>query len=54
MYPVLQAEIEMYKCDETDKRYFTKNHIKAIFLFVFDVTPKSGKRADWLNQLKVR
>ena len=51
---MLQAAIEMYKYDETGKKYFTKNHIKVIFLFVFYVTPKSGKRADWLIQLKVR
>ena len=48
LYPVLQAEIEIYKRVKTGKRYSTKNHMKAIFLFAFDVTPKSGKKADWL------
>ena len=42
----------MYKHGETGKRYFSKNHMKAIFRFDFDLTPKSGKRADWLIQLK--
>ena len=42
----------MYKRVETGKRYFTKNHMKAILLFAFDVNPKSGKKADWLIQLK--
>ena len=26
--------------------------MKAIILFAFDVTPKSGNKADWLIQLK--
>ena len=42
----------MYKRGKTGKKDFTKNHMKAIFLFAFDVTPKSGKKADWLIQLK--
>ena len=42
----------MYKRGKTGKIGFTKNHMKAIFLFAFDVTPKSGKKADWLIQLK--
>ena len=42
----------MYKRGKTGKRDFKNNHMKAIFLFAFDVTPKSGKKADWLIQLK--
>ena len=49
---MLQEASEIYKCGDTSKRYFTKNHMRAIFLFVFDVTPKSGKKADWLIQLE--
>ena len=49
---MLQAEIEIYKRSKTGKRSFIRNHMKSIFLFAFDVTPKSGKKADWLIQLK--
>ena len=49
---MLQEAIEMYKCGETGKRDFTKNHMKSIFLFAFDVTPNIRKKADWLIQLK--
>ena len=46
LYPVLQAAIEMYKRGETSKRDFTIKHTKEIFLLAFDVTPKSGKKAE--------
>ena len=52
LYPILQEAIEMYTRDKTGQIYFTKNHMKAIFLFSFDVTPKNGKKADWLIQLE--
>ena len=42
----------MYKRGKTGKRYFTKNNMKAILLFAFYVTQKSGKKADCLIQLK--
>ena len=42
----------MYKRGETGKRDFKKNHLKAIFLFAVDVTPKIGKKEDWLIHLK--
>ena len=42
----------MYKRDKNSKRDLTKNHMKAIFLFAFDVTPKSGKKVGCLIRLK--
>ena len=48
---MLQAAIEIYKRGKTGKRYFINNNMKAIFLFAFDITPKSGKKADWLSHL---
>ena len=52
LYPVLQAEIEIYKRSKTGKRSFIRNHMKSIFLFAFDVTPNIRNKADWLIQLK--
>ena len=49
---MLQEAIEMYKCGDTGKKYFTNNHIKAIFMFAFDVTPKSVNKEYWLIQFK--
>ena len=42
----------MYKCGNTGKKYFSNNHMKEIFLFDFDVTPKSGKKAYCMIHLK--
>lgn len=52
---ILPGAIQMFQDQQTKKKAFTKDCIKAILVIAYGYTPeKSGKKSDWLDELTKR
>lgn len=55
LYEILPGAIQMFQDQDTKKKIFTKDCIKAILVIAYGYTPeKSGKKSDWLDELTKR